>query len=157
MPLTDYPETVAEVLDDAMNFRATLQAMRQFADAQPWSGTIEERQDKFRVLNRALAAVYGISEPELAFEILDGGCSGRSRYIAAQHRIVLAGRLSVITYLHEFAHSLGHGERMACRWSLNLFRLIFPQKFSGLIQVGHMLVNPRAVRRGTPPRKETGT
>jgi hypothetical protein len=158
MSHTTYPETVAEILDDAMKFRcATLQAMQQFADAKPWSGTVEERQQKFIRRNRALTFAYGVTEPDLVFEVLDGGTSGRSRYEAAQHRIVLAGRLSVITYLHEFAHSMGHSERMACRWSVNLFRLAFPQKFSGLIQVGHLLINPRSIRRGTPPRKETGT
>jgi hypothetical protein len=131
--------------------------MQVFADAKPWSGTAAERQEKFRQLNRALAFAYEITEPELVFETLDGGTSGRSRYIAASHRIVLVGKLSAITFLHEFAHALGHGERMACKWSVNLFRLIFPQKFSSLIQMGHMLISPRAVRRGTPPRKEIGT
>jgi hypothetical protein len=155
MSLMTYPETVAEILDDAMKFRcATLQAMQQFAAAGPWSGTVEERQGQIRRLNRALAAAYEITEPDIVFETLGGCSSSRSRYIAVRHRIVLTGKLSVITYLHEFAHAMGHGERMASKWSINLFRLIFPQRFSGLIQVGHILVSPRSVRRGVPPRKE---
>ena len=147
----DYPESVAEVLDDAMKFRpAALQAMRDFRDAKPWAGTIEERQEKFRVLNRALAAAYQIAEPELAFENLDGGSSGRSHYVRSSHRIVLVGKLSVVSYLHEFGHARGYGERMACRWSINLFKRIFPRRFSRLIQVGHMLVHPRTLGRPSP-------
>jgi len=58
---------------------------------------------------------------------------------------------TVITYLHEFAHALlrqgyggqlssvalrakedalGHGERGACRWSINLFRRVFPAQYA---------------------------
>lgn len=152
MSQADYPESVVEVLDDAMEFRpAALQAMRDFAHARPWSGTVEERQAKFCQLNRALAAAYQIAEPELAFEILDGGTSGRSHYIAATHRIVLVGKLSVVSYLHEFGHARDYGERMACKWSINLFRRIFPRNFSRLVQVGHMLIHPRAVRRCSTP------
>ena len=148
----DYPETVAEVLDDGMKFRpATLHAMWVFAHARPWSGTIEERQAKFRRLNGALAAAYEIAEPELVFETLDGGTSGRSHYVRALHRIVLVGKLSVVSFLHEFGHARGYGERMACKWSINLFRRIFPRRFSRLLQVGHMLVSPRSIRRGSPP------
>ena len=147
MSQADYPESVGEVLDDGMKFRpATLHAMRAFAEAKPWRGTVEERQAKFRQLNRALAAAYQIAEPELVFETLDGGTSGRSHYVRASHRIVLVGRLSVVSFLHEFGHARGYGERMACKWSINLFRRIFPRKFSRLVQVGHMLIHPRTIR-----------
>jgi hypothetical protein len=148
----DYPESVTEVLDAAMTFRpAALQAMRAFADAKPWRGTVEERQAKFGEVNRALSAVYQLAEPQIAFDTLDDGTSGRSHYLPALHRIVLVGRMSVVSYLHEFGHARGFGERQACRWSINLFRRVFPGQFSRLIQVGHMLVHPRAIHRRTTP------
>jgi hypothetical protein len=136
-----YPETVTEVLDDSARFKpAALRALREFRRSRPWRGSVEEREEKFRTLNHALAGAYGIREPELVVEALDGTTSGRSHYTPALHRIVLSGKLSVVTYLHEFAHARGMGERGAARWSINLFRRIFPGEYGRLIHVGHMLV-----------------
>ena len=143
MPTDDYPATVVEVLDDHMRFRPrALRAVRAFADSRPWAGSVEERKDKFRQLNRELSEAYGITEPELAFARLDGSSSGSSHYNPHLHRIVLVGKLSVVTYLHEFAHSRGKGEQGACRWSINLFRRGFPKQFGKLVHVGHTLIRP---------------
>ncbi len=122
MSLNSYPETVTEVLDENMCFRpAVLQAARRFAASKPWRGTLEERKAKFRKLNRGLAAVHRIATPRLVFRRIDGSSSARSFFDAAGHRIVLAGKLSVVTVLHEFAHALRMGEREATAWSANLF------------------------------------
>ena len=157
MPQADYPESVAEVLDDTMTFRpAALRAMRAFAEAKPWRGSLDERQQKFRELNRDLAAAYEIAEPELVFETLDGGTSGRSHYVRPLHRIVLVGRLSVVSYLHEFGHARGYGERMACKFSINIFKRVFPRSFSRLVQVGHMLLHPRTIGTRSMPSQPDG-
>ncbi len=141
MPSADYPATVVEVLDDQISFRpASLRAVRIFATSNPWTGSLDQRKKKFCKLNRSMAAAYGIRKPELVFGNLDGSSSGRSYYEPGRHRIVLVGKLSVVTYLHEFAHARGMGEQGACRWSINLFRRCFPRQFSRLIQVGHTLV-----------------
>jgi len=141
MPSADYPSTVVEVLDDKILFRpATLRAVHAFAQSNPWRGSPDQRKRKFCKLNRSLAAVYGIRKPELVLGQLDGSSSGQSYYEPGRHRIVLVGKLSVVTYLHEFAHARGMGEQGACRWSINLFRRCFPMQFSRLIQVGHTLV-----------------
>ena len=146
MPRDDYPATVVEVLDDQMRFRsAALRAVRAFADSCPWAGSVEERKEKFRQSNRALSQAYDITKPELVFGRLDGMSSGSSHYISRLHRIVIVGKLSVVTYLHEFAHSRGMGEQGACRWSINLFRRCFPKQFGKLIHVGHTLVRPAEI------------
>ncbi len=146
MPRDDYPATVVEVMDDHMRFRpAALRAVLVFAESRPWAGSVQERKGKFRQLNRELSEAYGITEPELVFGRLDGTSSGSSHYIPRLHRIVLVGRLSVVTYLHEFAHSRGMGEQGACRWSINLFRRCFPRQFGKLIQVGHTLIRPAEI------------
>jgi hypothetical protein len=49
----------------------------------------------------------------------------------------------VVTVLHEWGHVLGLGERGACRWSVNLFRRVFPREFERLARVGHLLVRPQ--------------
>ena len=144
----DYPETVIEVMDEAMRFKpATLRAVRAFASSKPWSGSIEKRKEKFAKVNFDLAAAYGAPKPELRFEQMDGTCSSSSYYLSMAHRIVLSGKLSVVTYLHEFAHALGKDEADACRWSINLFRQCFPRQFSRLIHRGHMLIRPTDVGR----------
>ena len=138
----DYPATVAEVLDPAMTFKpAALRAVRAFAASKPWRGSVARRKEKFRRLNRDLAAAYGIPEPRLAFAGVEaGGPSGASSYSPARHAVTLAGKLSVLTYLHEFAHARGADERQACRWSINLFRRCFPRSFARCRAVGHTLV-----------------
>ena len=136
-----YPQTVAEVLDERMTFRpAALRAVCALRRSRPWHGTLDRRKEKFLRLNQDLAVAYGIPEPELRFDGLDGSHSGNSHYIPALHRIVMSGKLSVVTYLHEFAHSRGMGERGACRWSINLFRRCFPKEYARLTHVGHTLV-----------------
>ena len=141
-----YPQAVIEVLDDNMRYRAaTLEAVRRFAASGPWHGSRSSRKGKFRDLNRDLSITCDIVEPNLVFGRLDGGSSGASQYVPRDHRIVIVGRLSVVTYLHEFAHALGFDEQGACRWSINLFRECFPRQYSRLIHIGHMLIRPETV------------
>lgn len=139
----EYPETVVEVLDDQLFFNLdAIRAMQKFHQVGPWRGSLDERKDKFRRVNRALATAYDIAEPDFVFGRIDGSNSGASHYIPVFHRIVLLGKLSVVTYLHEFAHARGMDERAATRWSVNLFRRCFPRQFSRLIHRGHVLVRP---------------
>jgi hypothetical protein len=140
----EYPETVIEILDDTILFSGDLlRAMARFATSRPWHGPLAARQEKFLRLNHDLAKTRSIREPMLEFEALGGGSSVTSYYLSREHRIVMVGKLSVVTFLHEFAHALGCDERGACRWSINLFRKCFPRQYSKLIHVGHTLIRPR--------------
>jgi len=158
MTQRNYPSTVLEVIDDDMRFRAAaLQAVHQFSESSPWSGSLTERKEKFRKLNQALAEAYNIAEPDLCFGRIDGSNSSSSHFIPAHNRIVLVGKLSVVTYLHEFAHARGMGERGACRWSINVFRRIFPDQYARLISRGHMLIRPQSVSRDGQQSHSTET
>lgn len=139
----NYPATVAEILDESMTFRrAALRAVRAFARSRPWRGSNQERQGKFRQLNAALAAAYGIQAPALRFpdEQYGDRPSGSSNYRPHSHSITIHGRMSVVTFLHEFAHARGFDERQAVRWSVNLFRRCFPRSYARCEHVGHVLV-----------------
>lgn len=137
----NYPRTVREVLSDMKFKPAALRAVRAFAWSKPWRGTIAERKAKFRRLNRDLARAYGLPKPRLVFHHVEADrFSGASCYRPAVHTITLAGRLSVVTFLHEFAHARGYDERQACRWSLNLFRRVFPRSFARCQSDAHTLV-----------------
>ncbi len=148
-----YPATVIEILDDQMTFsNDLLQAVQKFAEWKPWKGSTDSRKEKFRQLNRSMAAACRIKLPKLIFGELDGGSTGDSHYRPQSHRIIIVGKLSVVTFLHEFAHALGHGEREACRWSINLFRKCFPRQYSRLIHIGHTLVRPETFIQQTGRR-----
>ncbi len=150
MPRTGgYPDTVAECLSDRAKYRrGVVAAVKAFKRACPWRGTLEERKDKFRRLDEALAGAYGIPTPDLRFERIEGGFSAASSCLRGDNErpaaITMRGRLSVVTFLHEFAHALGKDERGACRWSINLFRRVFPQQYARLQADGHVLRRPPA-------------
>jgi len=139
----NYPHSIAEVIDDAMIFRPEiLEVAEKFKGTHPWRGTINERKAKFAALHADLCQIFG-KRTTLGFGRIDGSPSDNSSYCRCADTITLRGRLSVVTYLHEFAHALGLDERGACEWSLNLFRQIFPKIFSRGMKDGHMLRVPR--------------
>lgn len=142
----NYPTSVIGLLDDSKTFNpAALRAIKAFRASKPWRGTVEQRQEKFRLLNAALAGAYGVPEPRLVFETDEAKDSGSSCYIPATNTIILSGRMSVVTFLHEWGHRLhGRSERQVCRWSINLFARVFPKSFSRCQYDGHMI---RADRR----------
>jgi hypothetical protein len=137
MPL--YPPTLSAALGQPLKFpAATLKAVKTFARSKPWRGTLEERQLKFRQLHADLCRVYSVN-PTLVIEGDGTGDSGGSSYSPESKVITLTGRLSVITFLHEWGHCLrGHSEFEACRWSLRLFQRCFPRSFARLRWEGHV-------------------
>ena len=82
--------------------------------------------------------IYG-KQTTLKFGDLGGDCSGSSYYNRLDDIIVLQGKASVVTYLHEFAHVLGRDERGAVRWSVCLFKQVFSEEFAKCHFEGHML------------------
>ncbi len=139
-----YPATVAECIDDSMRFNpAAFRAVRRLARSKPWQGDAEMRRAKLYACGRELAAAYGIHVPHVTCNPGLPDC-----YVPAECRINLSPRLSVVTFLHEFAHHLQHcrrgrtTERFACRWSINLFKRCFPRSFARCVPEGHCLRRP---------------
>jgi hypothetical protein len=148
----NYPATVNEVIRERTFKPECLRALREFRRSKAWQGTIKERKAKFLALHAKLCEVYGlrttlkfsqISEPEAP--------TGNGCYIPAHNVIVLVGKLSVVTYLHEFAHARGADERVAVSWSVGLFRRFFPRSYANCEHAGHVLVNNRRTRPQTQP------
>jgi len=141
----EYPKTVDEVLDDKIKFRrGVLPAMKTFAKSKPWRGTLDERVANLDTLLTKLSVIYGIAKPTLVTDGLsnDAQDSSASFYFPVFNEIHLRGKLSVVTTLHEFGHALGKGERKACRWSINLFRRVFPKQFARCGHDGHLVRAP---------------
>lgn len=139
----NYPDTVEEVLRDRKYNPDVLRALKQFRRSKPFRGTYQERKEKFKTLFEALKGIYGKTGLTLHLPKSESADCGNGSYSHFTQEIKLYGRLSVITFLHEFAHALGKDEKYACIWSVNLFKRIFPKSFERCSFDGHM------VRRGT--------
>ncbi len=149
IPREPYPRRVNDVVQPMRYHAACLQAVREFAAERPWKGDRETRRAKFEQLHEKLCRVYS---KRTRLEFGDSwkpgagvGTSGSSFYVVPMTRggdvIRLRGRMSVVTYLHEFAHALGKGETGAARWSINLFRIIFPSRFAKCRGERHMVIS----------------
>lgn len=154
MTYANYPETVAEVIDNSVKYkRGVIPALKRWQKKRLWgSKTNAERLDGLKVLGKELSEVYQMRVPEI---VVDGinleatvrdtkmHFSGRSSYTPVQHKITMRGNLSIITFLHEFGHAMGKDERQTCRWSINLFRKVFPKQYAKLNAEGHTLQRHR--------------
>ena len=132
--VTDYPSSLEEIIDDVNYRKETINALKRFKRLNPWKGDLDSRITKFCKLHLSLCEIYGI---DVKFRchpsILENSHSGQSNYNPISRTITLHGRLSVLTFLHEWGHALkGRSEREACRWSVNLFRRVFPDNFERL-------------------------
>jgi hypothetical protein len=139
----EYPQSVEEVICDVKYPGAVLRAVRQFKEMKPWRGSGIERAAKFMWLNEQLCSIYGV-DIKLSFDpliLVDNETpSGNGFCYMDQGIIELVGKLSVITFLHEWGHVLkGWSEYEACKWSINLFRRVFPVQYSRLNTDGHIL------------------
>ena len=146
MPSGNYPATAEEVLEPPVRFkRMTVDLIKQLASERPYRIDTEKFKELITELHVALDLVYN-KQTELVFAdnfAVDApaGSSGSSHYTPAADRITLEGKASIVTYLHEYAHSLYGGcERRAVRWSLNLFRVGFPRSFARMNFRNHVAV-----------------
>lgn len=143
-----YPK-VEEVLDDSMKFKKeTIRALTRFKNSNPYKGSLQDIQDKFRKLNSELSLIYKMEEPKLLFckKFIKGSC-----YLPYGHVIILeqqGKKYGVVTFLHEFRHAMGAiREWHTCKWSINLFRKVFPEAYSKLEPVGHMLMKKNTAKK----------
>lgn len=129
-----------------------LEILEKFKDMDCWKGKIRERKEKFLWLNGELNKVFN-RETMLKFDIPNRFhlwySSGRSSYDKDGDTIWLEGRLSLITYLHEFAHALGYNQEMAQEWSMEWFRIVFPEKMKKLAAFREMLVRKEMFPEGS--------
>jgi len=142
-----YPDSAAEVMQTEVRFKqSTLDALNLFKESGPWTGKIRERIIKYELLHEALCNIYNI-DYRLVFENIrlgrGPGASGSSYCNRMTRTICLKNKLSVITYLHEFAHAMGGNERRAVRWSCSLYKQTFPEKWEALSSNAHMMVRIR--------------
>jgi len=137
---SNYPTRIESLLNPPMKFkRDALSAVRVFKASKPYRGTLLERIAKFNRLHHELSLIYNMRSQLIIDVPVDAAVTGNGSYSPDLDVITLTGKLSIVTYLHEFAHSMnGSDEEFAVRWSLNLFRAIFPKLFARMSFDGHM-------------------
>lgn len=146
-----YPESALELVGQMEFPEDVIVAMKDYRSKHIWKIPLEEKIEATRLLFAKLCSIYNLTG-NIAFELdIDSMDSFSSRLeyepVANVKTIRLIGKFSVITFLHEFAHLLlGSNEKEAVKWSVNLFKLIFPRSFSRLQQDQHCMVQrPRVV------------
>ena len=166
----DKPDFVMAVIDEELQFpENALEGLRNFKShfKMEGPGTFQERMaariDGMRTLMMIMADDYHIPAVTVRMSnIVPNGDSSSSYYNSAENLIMMIGKLSIITLLHEFAHALQwtsadevitatrepNPEPWARVYSLTLFRKMYPVAFerlgvsTGSTSEGFCLVSP---------------
>ncbi len=126
----------------------TIRATDELFRSKPWSGTDDEKQDKFERWLRQVANVYGIPAPQLEISddpltlLMAGGYSAGTMTLP---------KFSVLTLFHEFRHHMQfcgvgragevYGEHTAMEddaagWGCSLFYKVRPTLFRKAVREG---------------------
>lgn len=123
------------ILEDVKFTDVITRATKDYAKAKPWQGTMQDRSDKLRAFHSALCQANSVN---IRLQINETNLTDRKlaslascAYEAKGKQIIsIAGKLSVVTYLHLFALiALRYTKREAFQFSLNLFKQCFPISF----------------------------
>lgn len=123
--------------------------LKEFKQANPWGGTIKQRKEKFRICFHAIAQIANMEGWTLEFDIPDKysewAISSNSSTSFTDKKIIMKGRLSVVTLLHEMCHGIIQSrEEEEVRFNaISLFCEVFPEKLGPLKLYQGMLVKPK--------------
>lgn len=117
--------------------------LQEFKATNPWQGKIIERKEKFIFLHKKLNELFG-KNVKLDFDIPTRfrrwTNSGNSEWDRVENKIILRGRLSVVTYIHEYFHALDFNQTDAQKGATELFKEVFPEKYEKLLNRMGMLI-----------------
>ena len=116
-------------------------AVKRFRDAKPWGESFAVRLEKFKGFAAEFAEACGMT---VKFEFLGDespGRPGNGGYDPVGNRVVLVGKLSVVTTLFAFGMVGGLERGEALKWATKLFRHYFPRSFARCRMVNGILVN----------------
>ena len=136
-------------------------ALENFATSKPWRGTIDERMAKYRTFHAALLEAYNVTDEHaiaLAFEEISDDADATStrstvvRFTDGSWRIILVGKLSVVTYLMLLAaivnpmgtEAINERQAAALNWARETFARFFPRSARRIV------IDEAGVSRSTP-------
>lgn len=125
-----------------------------------WRGSIPERKEKFIFLHEQLSKLFN-NKTVLCFGYMDeqsekiGGSSGYSMFIPPPVKtIILAGKLSLITYLNLFGRSIGLKPADSQIWAKNTFNKVFPVSSRNLIEINGMVIKQTDILPNNDPNND---
>jgi hypothetical protein len=155
MGINGFSESVEQLVTEMQSKEEQLiKILKEFRELNPWTGKIKDRKQKFKWAHEQIAGNYG-KKVSLVFDIpkrySNQYYSGHSHYNSVKNEIVLKGKLSVITFLHEWGHALlgvdgtqMEREKISHLWSENLFMKVWPDKWEKLKRGrNQILVKPK--------------
>lgn len=149
------------IFDDNMKFRAgTVEALKEFKDKKISEENTIVRFVAMTELIKQLSIVYEIECPMICllganntgitylpkkniivFSRLDKEYKKvTSSFYSRKSNFIFLMNESLITLLHEFGHARGFGEYKAVKFSVSLFKRVYPKQFDKLKPKNHMLV-----------------
>jgi hypothetical protein len=136
--LTKYP-TKEEILGKPMKFKEGLMdALKTWKECS-WAAREKFGEESALIeLAESLSLIY-YKEVEVHFLPQLTTC-----YYQPKERRILMNSYSIISLLHEYGHAIfGTSELTACRFSVHIFKNLFPRAYAKLKWNGHMLVKHR--------------
>lgn len=135
---TRYP-TSQEIMEKPVKYKQnTINTIKGWKTTDFIGWKQKNTQDKLQALYRLLTSLSIVYNKPLCVT------NGYEYHYSPLPRTIMldANNPSIISTLHEFGHHiLGHSESKACRWSVWLFKKVFPRSFAKLqfIPNSHML------------------
>ena len=133
---------ISDYIDDTIEYApGTVQALKHFKSKKTFTESTEVRLIAMQILVDEIAVAYSFPiTPTVIARNITGNSSGNSsaelyRVLYGESpRIIMEGKLSIITLLHELAHILliSSDELLVQRWAINLFRKVYPKQFAKL-------------------------
>lgn len=117
----------------------TVLAVLAFKKEYSYKHGMSRRFDGMNDLLMRLNKIYS-KDVRMAWENNGDEHSFKSVYIPLYGLIIMRGKLSIITFLHEYAHALGMNEDRAKEWSQSLFRLCYPKSIGKLKASNGLLI-----------------
>ena len=123
-----------------------------------WEGKIQDRKDAMKELNTDMNEIFGLEVKLITKHIPHfyrlWERSDNSQYDTISKTITLRGRISLITYLHEYGHALGLNQEMSQAFATHIFERAYPEKLANLIALNGGMMIAQGTPRATITTKE---
>lgn len=133
--------------------KGVIKALKEFKSKKCYKHN-NDRKYAMKELIACLSEIYhdDRNKIELCFVNINNTSSGCSHCVSSLGKFILfiTGRMSLITLLHEFAHTINYPnsiptlmersrlEKQAQKWSVGLFKCVYPKQFKKLVKVDDM-------------------
>jgi len=127
-----------------------IKALRNFKEKKTFNLDTDGRFEAMQEMLEELCDVCNIPVPSFEMENINGSFSGFSNFDFVNNKIIMRGKLSIITFLHEFAHAyFFHAvnflyqesnalnyykiESLAKMWSHHYFSVVYPRQYAKIL------------------------